>query len=42
MKNEVYDFLKRVALVILPALATLVITIFQYGIYHMESKEVPL
>lgn len=29
MKNETYDFLKRVALVILPALATLVITIFQ-------------
>lgn len=29
MKNEVYDFLKRVALVVLPALATLIITIFQ-------------
>ena len=29
MKNEVYDFLKRIALVVLPALATLVITVFQ-------------
>ena len=29
MKNETYDFLKKVALVVLPALATLVITIFQ-------------
>lgn len=29
MKNEIYDFLKKVALVVLPALATLVITIFQ-------------
>ena len=29
LKKEVYDFLKRVALVILPALATLVMTIFQ-------------
>lgn len=29
MKKEIYDFLKKVALVILPALATLVITIFQ-------------
>ncbi|MBQ9024643.1 MAG: phage holin [Bacilli bacterium] len=29
MKNEIYDFLKRIALVVLPALATLVITIFQ-------------
>lgn len=29
MKNEIYDFLKRVALVLLPAIATLVITIFQ-------------
>ena len=29
MKNETYDFLKKVALVVLPALATLVIAIFQ-------------
>lgn len=29
MKNEVYDFLKRIALVVLPAIATLIITIFQ-------------
>ena len=29
MKNEIYDFLKKVALVILPALATLLITIFE-------------
>ena len=29
MKNEVYDFLKKIALVVLPALATLVITIFK-------------
>ena len=29
MKNEVYDFLKKIALVVLPALATLIITIFQ-------------
>lgn len=29
MKNEMYDFLKKVALVVLPAIATLVITIFQ-------------
>ena len=29
MKNKTYDLLKKVALVILPALATLVITIFQ-------------
>ena len=29
MKNEVYDFLKKIALVVLPALATLIITIFK-------------
>ena len=29
MKKEIYDFLKKVALVVLPALATLVITIFE-------------
>ena len=29
MKNEIYDFLKKIALVVLPALATLIITIFQ-------------
>lgn len=29
MKNKTYDLLKKVALVVLPALATLTITIFQ-------------
>ena len=29
MKNEVYDILKKIALVVLPAIATLIITIFQ-------------
>ena len=29
MKNEVYDILKKIALVVLPAFATLIITIFQ-------------
>ena len=29
MKNEVYDLLKKIALVVLPALATLIITIFE-------------
>ena len=28
-KNEIYNFLKNVALVILPAIATLIITIFE-------------
>lgn len=29
MKKEIYDFLKKIALVVLPALATLVITVFE-------------
>ena len=29
MKSEIYDFLKKIALIVLPALATLVITIFE-------------
>lgn len=29
MKNEIYDLLKKIALVVLPALATLIITIFE-------------
>lgn len=29
MKNKTYDVLKKIALVVLPALATLVITIFE-------------
>lgn len=29
MNNKMYDFLKKIALVVLPALATLIITIFQ-------------
>ena len=29
MKNKTYDFLKKLTLMILPALATLVITIFE-------------
>ncbi len=29
MKNKTYDFLKKIALVVLPAIATLVITIFE-------------
>ena len=38
MKNEIYDFLKKVALVILPALATLIITVFQiWDIPHGEQ-----
>ncbi len=29
MKNKTYDFLKKIALVVLPALATFIITIFE-------------
>ncbi len=29
MKNKTYDFLKRIAMYVLPALATLVMTIFK-------------
>lgn len=29
MKNKTYDFLKKIALIIMPAIATLIITIFQ-------------
>ncbi len=29
MKNKTYDLLKKIALVVLPAIATLVITLFQ-------------
>ncbi len=29
MKNKTYDFLKKIAMYVLPALATLVITIFK-------------
>ena len=29
MSNKVYDILKKISLIVLPALATLVITIFQ-------------
>ena len=29
MKNKTYDILKKIALVVLPAIATLVITIFE-------------
>lgn len=37
MKNETYDFLKKIALYILPALATLVITVFK--IWHLPYGE---
>ncbi len=38
MKNETYDFLKKIALVVMPAIATLVITIFEiWEIPHGEK-----
>ena len=37
MKNSTYDILKKIALVVLPALATLVITIF--GIWNIPYGE---
>ena len=38
MKNSTYDILKKIALVVLPAIATLVITIFKiWGIPYGEE-----
>ena len=38
MKNKTYDFLKKIAMYILPALATAVITIFKiWGIPYGEQ-----
>lgn len=38
MKNKTYDFLKKIALVVLPAIATLIITIFEiWQIPHGEK-----
>ncbi len=38
MRNKTYDILKKIALVILPAIATLIITIFEiWGIPYGEK-----